>query len=1075
LDLYSRETWAEIERLLDQALDLAPDRRPAFLEQASSITPALGAEIERLLHATEASEGYLGEPAPTYAASLVAWAAEPPPIRPGMHFGAYEVMHLLGRGGMATVYLAHDHKHHRQVAIKVLHAELAAAVGPEWFLREIDIAAALHHPHILPLHDSGTADGRLYYVMPYVEGESLRARLTRDGPFPLEQAIRIAQDVAGALAYAHRQKVVHRDIKPENILLQDEQAIVADFGIARAINAAGAEKLTEPSRGIGTPAYMSPEQAASGAVIDGRADIYALGCVTYEMLAGQPPFPGDTVGQILGRHAEDPVPSLDLLRPALPVHVARAIERALQKAPADRFATAGEFAKALEIPPSAGMSERAPSGSRLRRLSLAAAIVTLALVAGLVTWGRTPGAVTSKPGLVAVLPFRTTGATPDLAWLHEGMLDLLAADLTGGDVLRAAEPSAVLSAWRRRAGSADESPTPESALEVGRSLGASRVVDGSVVGTAGHLTLTASLIATSDGRQVARASTEGPGDSLPSLVNRLAARLLSLGAGVDASRLTSTTSSSLPALRAYLLGRTAFRRGRLKDAFQQFREATLLDSTFSLAALELLHTSIWVDFNGEDAQRGRRLAQAGRAHLGSGDQALLDARAGPHPTGPELFHRWQAATNAYPDRPETWYGLGDAYYHWGLLAGLDDPFRLAAEAFRRGWAVDSASASDSVAPERSPIFAEPLMHMVEIAQMNGDTGSVRRLVGEGLAADSASQQSWYLRWHRAVALGDSARRAFWADWQRIDPGAFGQIMGFTEWTGVGAEDYVRATNLIIRHTEAGDPPAAAFYRFWAAMNGGRPHEALLLLNRSGDLSGMASTQGIYDALYWGADTASAIDGARRLVPDGKNARFAGATGAKRLGGLIALAEWRAARGDYAFAETAGRRLRTARIAGRPVNDSIELTHYASLNSSLLEATRATALRLPEASAMLEQADSAARTHVIVLHSGPPANLVIARLAETQGDLPLALRAVRRRMVGFELGPWYLSTFLREEGRLAALVGDTAGAVRAYRHYLALRPDPEPADRPEVEQVRAQLVRLVGGHAKAERPPHLPPP
>ncbi len=253
---------------------------------------------------------------------------------------------MLGRGGMATVYPARDLKHDRLVAIKVLLPELTAALGPERFLREIQIAAQLTHPHILGLIDSGTmlpetGPPRPYYVMPYIEGESLRARLNREKHLSVDDAIRITEQVLAALGYAHGRGVVHRDIKPENILLEGDQAMVADFGIARAISDAGAEKLTETGLSLGTPAYMSPEQGAAGHDVDGRSDLYSLGCVLYEMLAGQPPFTGRTAQQILARHAVDPVPSLHTVRQTVPPAVERAIGRALAKLPADRFAHSG--------------------------------------------------------------------------------------------------------------------------------------------------------------------------------------------------------------------------------------------------------------------------------------------------------------------------------------------------------------------------------------------------------------------------------------------------------------------------------------------------------------------------------------------------------------------------------------------------------------------------------------------------------------------------------------------------------------------------------------------------------------
>jgi dienelactone hydrolase len=262
----------------------------------------------------------------------------------------YAIERELGRGGMAVVYLATDRKLGRPVALKVLRPELAASIGSERFVREIEIAAGLTHPHILPLHDCGDADGLLYYTMPYLEGESLRNRLSRELQLPLDDAIRIARETANALAYAHEQGVVHRDIKPENILLQDGHALVADFGIARAVSAAGSETLTETGLAIGTPMYMSPEQGAGQSVIDGRSDIYSLGCVLYEMLSGETPYLGNTPQAVIAKKLSEPVPHVSVVRETVPPVVEDALVKALAKMPVDRFPTARDFSQALATP-----------------------------------------------------------------------------------------------------------------------------------------------------------------------------------------------------------------------------------------------------------------------------------------------------------------------------------------------------------------------------------------------------------------------------------------------------------------------------------------------------------------------------------------------------------------------------------------------------------------------------------------------------------------------------------------------------------------------------------------------------
>src|SRR6266545_1648831 len=230
----------------------------------------------------------------------------------------YRLERPLGQGGMATVHLAEDLKHRRKVAVKVLRSDLATALGTERFLREIEIAAALNHPHILAVHDSGEAAGVLYYVMPYVEGESLRDRLRRDKQLPLEDALQITREVADALDYAHHEGVIHRDIKPENILLQAGHAVVADFGIARAVSAAGGTKLTATGTAVGTPAYMSPEQVMGSRDLDGRSDLYSLGCVLYEMLAGVPPFAGTAAESLVYQHLSATPPPVKSVRPSVP-------------------------------------------------------------------------------------------------------------------------------------------------------------------------------------------------------------------------------------------------------------------------------------------------------------------------------------------------------------------------------------------------------------------------------------------------------------------------------------------------------------------------------------------------------------------------------------------------------------------------------------------------------------------------------------------------------------------------------------------------------------------------------------
>src|SRR3989475_164762 len=260
--------------------------------------------------------------------------------------GRYTIERELGRGGMATVYLARDLKHDRLVAVKVLRPELAAVLGAERFLGEIRLTAQLQHPHILTLIDSGEAGGFLYYVMPYVEGESLRQHLEREAQLPLDEALRITRVIASALDFAHARGIIHRDIKPENVMLHQGEPMVADFGSALAVSAAGQERLTGTGISLGTPAYMSPEQASGERKLDGRSDQYSLACVLYEMLAGEPPYTGPTAQAIFAKRLTEPIPHLGTVRPVSPA-VEAAVTKALAKTPADRFATTGAFGAAL--------------------------------------------------------------------------------------------------------------------------------------------------------------------------------------------------------------------------------------------------------------------------------------------------------------------------------------------------------------------------------------------------------------------------------------------------------------------------------------------------------------------------------------------------------------------------------------------------------------------------------------------------------------------------------------------------------------------------------------------------------
>ena len=357
----------------------------------------------------------------------------------------YRIDRELGSGGMATVYLAYDLKHDRKVAVKVLKPELAAVLGAERFVVEIKTTAALQHPHILSLFDSGEADGFLYYVMPFIDGETLRARLNRETQLGVNEAVRITRDVADALDYAHRHGVIHRDIKPENILLHDGRPVVADFGIALAVSAAAGGRMTETGLSLGTPHYMSPEQATADKDISARSDVYSLASVLYEMLAGQPPHLGGSAQQIIMKIIAEPVEPVTRYRKAVPPHVAAALDKALEKLPADRFETAREFADALGNPAFTASGTQPFAGAARPRgwhryagaIIAALGVVTIAVLAFAI-WGRpqTAAAPVSRFGL-ALPPSKSLTAPGGtrLAWAADGRSFLYVGPGNGGTQL----------------------------------------------------------------------------------------------------------------------------------------------------------------------------------------------------------------------------------------------------------------------------------------------------------------------------------------------------------------------------------------------------------------------------------------------------------------------------------------------------------------------------------------------------------------------------------------------------------------------------------------------------------------
>jgi len=564
----------------------------------------------------------------------------------------YRVDREIGRGGMAHVFLAHDLKLDRPVAIKVLRPDLAAVLGGERFLREITLAAKLEHPHILPVYDSGRADGPagrradgstepteptangqrltangfLYYVMPYVEGESLRDRLAREKQLPVDEALQISREVADALSYAHARGVIHRDIKPENILLRAGHAVVADFGIARAVDAAGGDRLTETGVTLGTPAYMSPEQAAGETDLDGRSDLYALGCVLYEMLAGQPPFTGPTVESMIHQHLAVAPPDVTNLRPAVPGWVAAALQRSLAKTPADRFNPVAQFSDALRagaVPtPAAGVESLRTARSPLR-LGLIV-VGALAVIAAVWFGGRALGRSDRGESYerLAVLPLDNQTGDSGQAFFADGMTRELIGVLTDAGVH-------VLG--HRAVAGYRNSALPVS--RIAEDLRVDAIVTGTVLQAGDVVQVAVELIDPSNDESLWARTYSRPASEVITLQHQVA---LEIAQGIharltpDQERYLGTARSVDPkAYAQYLLGQEQLNQRRhetIRRSIDHLQRSLTLDSTFAPAWATLaLANAIGVFYGAVPADSGRTATERAADRALAIDSMLGDA------------------------------------------------------------------------------------------------------------------------------------------------------------------------------------------------------------------------------------------------------------------------------------------------------------------------------------------------------------------------------------------------------------------------------------------------------------------
>ena len=1021
--------WRTVQDLFLAARDLPRGARDAYLRDAAPNDDELRGQVRRMLDA-DAGDGILDRTAP--ALTLTGYASDAPVEE---RVGPYLVTGEIGRGGMGVVYRAYDPRLRRDVALKFLPGVWNQ--DPEAKSRLIDearAASALDHPNTCPVYDIGsTGDGRFYIAMAYCAGGSLAGRLTA-GRLPIDQAVQVAVQVAAALERAHEAGIVHRDVKPANIAFTERgDARVLDFGIA----VFGTGEWAVPSMAAGTPAYMAPEQVR-GEAVDRRTDIWALGAVLFEMLTGTRPFSGsrqEVTQAILAREPDD----VRTLRLDVPWPLAAAVRRALAKEPAARFATAAELSAAITNAVSpAPMAQ--PSAARPARLSRLTRRLMLsgALAAGTaaVAWVTLrPDTATDSAVLdnkaVAILPFRVRGE-PSLSYLRDGMVDLLAAKLTGEGGLRAADPRAVYASWRRVVANETHDLSRDSAVALGRRLGAGHVLLGDIVGTPASVVVNASVV-NSRGAIVGRASAQGAHTELPVVVDRLVAQLLS--ASEDPQRLDALTSTSLPALRAYLEGQAAYRRGRYSEAIGHFGRAVDLDSTFALAGLGLSLADGWAGM-GHPRERGRAIAWRWRARLSQRDRALLDAHVGPAYPRPSTIRQRLAAVEAAlrlsPDRVELWYELGDLHYHYGRLLGIPSWEPQAERALRRALAADST-------------FSAPIHHLVGLYARQGRKEKLKpivaasdRLVSEGATAD-------FLRWRAGVALGNPM----------VDSAALDSMASETlAWIGMKTQDDGVDRPLGERALRLRDArPGTRDERFErrlslhaVALNGGRPGEASALTEAIREVQPDSSFHlrlRALSALYGDGD---------RLAGE----RAAAALGAARARepreswlNTCVRAQWQLAAGAAEPSMPPPRTLRDRSAAER-------------VCEATLDAMRAVQRRDPSSREAMDRLEDLIRSGVAEFFPGDGhldyASIALARLREQTGDRAGALAALRYRPYFIGWQP-FLAASLRDEGRLAAEVGDREGASRAYAHYLSLRHDPEPATRAAVDSVRAELASL----------------
>jgi serine/threonine-protein kinase len=947
---------------------------------------------------------------------------------------------------MATVYLAEDLKHHRRVAVKVLRADLAATLGPDRFLREIAIAARLSHPHILPLHDSGEAEGFLYYVMPYIEGQSLREKLLREGELPIGDAVRILRDVADAIAYAHKQGVVHRDIKPENVMLSDRHAMVTDFGVAKAVSeATGRQNLTTAGVALGTPIYMAPEQAAADPHTDHRADIYAFGVVAYELLAGRPPFTGATPQSVLAAHVTMAPDAVTKYRASIPPALAALVMRCLEKRPADRWQSAEELIPQLEtaLTPSGGTTPTAvrPAqsvpwhlSSLLRNKVVAAGAALLMVTAAIAGWRAFGGR--SSAGLdgnvIAVAPFDVL--VPNLSIWREGMVDLLSRNLDGAGPLRTVAPTVVIRRWGGRA----DLPT---ARALGLATNARLVVYGSLVPLGGDsVQLRGALLDAKQARLLDEFQISGNAERLVQLSDSATVVVLqALGRvrSIGATQYGSLGSRSPPALKEFLVAEQYFRRSEWDSAKSHYERATTLDSTFALAWSRQGTVAGWQSTYLDSLQNVYMLRAGAFNHrLAPRDSLLLAADSATAALNEEpgsgtawarrrrIIATLEEATRRYPDDPAAWYGLGEARYHYAIGPGLPPGKPATLDAFERAIRLDST-------------FAPAYIHCMELATALGGAPAAERYFQAYLRLNPRDRFADGIR--LAHALLDPTRRGQPEVRQTLDTmSADGLFAAY--WPLFSSTDTAAPIRLVAEPLLAGRPGLNAM---WKSQDSRRWFFGMPLVQR-GRYREAVATVGAKSPWMVGLSTLAGVTPA-----DSGGTVFQAMLTKREIGALAyvnAFAFW-AARRDTTSLRTLARVLDSMSKADTGSHRSLRFTAWSgSVKASLALAQRDTAEALRRFMAISDT--------LCPDCSGD--HLLKARLLAAVGRDREAAEVLDAGLADYS--PYYI-WFGLERARVAERLGEHDRAIQEYQTVSSYWSKADPELQPLVEEARRALSRL----------------